>query len=122
MPDGLRELLVMVAICVPVGLAIGIALRKLGPGLCKVYAKFLMNGHWWIYALGAALFAVMATASFASGRSYRGAFFLTFFVLEVFAFFFYGFRRLTPEMEKKIDASDPTRLWPINFTKQKKAD
>jgi hypothetical protein len=117
--EELRFLLLILAVCVPVGLAIGIVLRKFKPRWCKSYAKACLNRKWWLFALGVVLFATLSVTQFLIGRTSFAVFFLLFAILELFALFAYGFKRLTPEMEKRIDESDPTKLLPFRFWKQR---
>lgn len=119
MSDELRALLLILAVSVAVGLAAGIALRKLRPEWCKTYAKFSLNRQWKLFAFGTVLFAVLGVLSFAQGRPYFGAFFVTFCGLELYAILRFGFKPLPPEMEKRINDSDPTKLLPLRFWKQK---
>lgn len=119
MSDELRALLLILAISVAVGLAGGIALRKLRPQWCKRVAKFSLNKQWKLFAFGTVLFAVLGVLSFAEGRPYFGAFFVAFSGFEIYAFFRFGFKPLLPEMEKRINDSDPTKLLPVSFWKQK---
>jgi len=119
MSDDLRALLLILAVAVPVGLAAGIALRKLRPEWCKRYAKFSLNRRWKLFAFGTILFAVLGVLSFAQGRPYFGACLVSFSGLELYALFRFGFKPLPPDMEKRINDSDPTKLLPLMFWKQK---
>ena len=119
MSDELSLLLLIIAVGMPVGAAIGVALRKHRPGWCKRYAKFCLNRPWKVYAMGVVLFAFLGAMMFAQGRPYFGAFFVVLCGFQTFMLFRYGFRRLTPEMERRIDESDPTKLWLVCFWKQK---
>lgn len=118
MSEEFRHLLIIVAVCVPTGLALGIAIRKTRPNWCKSYARFCMNRKWWLFAFGIVMFLGASIMTFASGRRYHAALFLLFACLNVFALVRYGFKRLTPEQEAQIDASDPTKLWPISYWKR----
>ena len=120
MSEELITLLIILATCIPLGLLLGIALRKARPTWCKSYAKSCMNRKWWLFAFGVLMFLGLSIGSFAQGRPYFGVLFLLFVCLEAFALVMFGFKSLTPEQEAQIDASDPTRLWPISFWKQNK--
>ena len=103
---------------IPVGVIVGIVTRKRRPDWCKSFAKFCMDGKWWIYAVGIVMFLGFSIMSFADGRLYSGVFFFLLSCLEVFALIRSGFERLTREQEARIDAADPTKLWPIQFWRQ----
>ena len=118
MTDELKTLLTILAVSLPVGLVIGILLRKLAPGVCKRYAKSCRNKQWPLFTFGAILFAILAVGSFLKNSPYFGAFFTAFSLFELFCLFAFGFRRLTPEEEKQIDESDPSKLWPVRFWKK----
>ena len=120
MNEELITLLIIFATCIPIGLLVGFAVRKTKPTWCKSYAKFCMNRKWWLFAFVILMFLGLSIMSFSQGRRYFGIFFLLFVCLGVFELVKYGFKTLTPEQEAQIDASDPTRLWPISFWKQKK--
>lgn len=121
MSEELRTLLVLLAVAIPIGLAVGIGLRKLRPDLCKRYAKFCLGGQWKLFAFGFLLFGFLAAMSFMTGRAYFGALFIAFSGLQLFALLTYGFKPLTPAMEERIDESDPTRLLPWRFWKRDKS-
>ena len=118
MTDELKTLFTTLAVSLPVGLLIGIVLRKFTPGGCKRYAKLCRNKQWPVFTFGAILFAVLAVGSFLKTNPYFGAFFTAFCLLELFCLFAFGFRRLTPEDENQIDESDPSKLWPVRFWKK----
>jgi len=99
MTDELKTLLMILAVSLPVGILTGILLRKLAPDSCNRYARFSRNRQWPLFTLAAILFAVAAAGSFLIGKPYFGAFFTTFCLLELFALFAFGFKRLTPEEE-----------------------
>ncbi len=120
MSDELRRLLLILAISLPAGLVIGIALRKLFPAWCKRYAKFCRNRQWKLFAFGVLLFGVMGIVSFLQNMPYFGVFFLIFCLFELYAFFAFGFKTLTPEQEKQIDESNPRKLRPFRFWKKEK--
>ena len=110
-------LLIIVAISTPIGVLAGIATRKIRPNWCKSWTKYCLNGKWWIFAFGIVLFLGCSIMSFVQGHPYFGIFFALFIPLETFALIKHGFKSLTPEQETAIDASDPTRLWPVKFWK-----
>ncbi len=56
MSDELRTLLLTLAVAIPIGLAVGIVLRKLRPDSCKRYAKFCLDAQWKLFAFGFLLF------------------------------------------------------------------
>jgi len=120
MSDELRTLLLIVAVSLPAGLVVGIALRKFFPDGCKWYAKFCLNRQWKLFAFGALFFGVMGTGSFLLSRPYFGIFFMAFCLFELYGLFAYGFKTLTPEQEKQIDESDPRKLRPFRFWKKEK--
>lgn len=120
MNEELTTQLIIFATCIPIGLLLGIAVRKTRPTWCKSYAKFCLSRKWWLFAFGIMMCLCLSIMSFSQGRQYFGIVFLLFTSMESFAFIKYGFKRLTPEQEAQIDASDPTWLWPISFWKQNK--
>lgn len=118
MSEELRSFLVGLIILGVVGLAIGIAIRKFWPESAKRYMKFSLNRQWKLFAFGALLFTIFGVYSFAQGRPHYGILFVILCCLELYCFFRYGFKSLSPEMEKRINASDPTRLLLIKFWKK----
>jgi hypothetical protein len=118
MNEELKVLLIILAVALPVGAIVGIYLRKKKPEWCKSALKSTLRLKWWFYALAALMFLVMAILMYLKDRPYHVAFFLLFVCLEVYAMIRSRHTRLTPEIEAQIDASDPTKLWPINFWKQ----
>jgi len=115
----LSLLLILLAISLPIGLLGGIVTRKLRPDWCKSYTKYCLDGKWPIYAFGIVMFLGLSITAFLVGRPYFGILFALFIPLEALALIKHGFNSLTPEMEAKIDASDPTRLWPVKFWKKR---
>ncbi len=99
------------------GLAIGVFLRKVHSESCKAYAKFSLNGQWKLFLFGVLFFLALSVMSFGLGDTRQGVLFLLFVGLELYALVRYGFKELTPAQEARIDASDPTNLWPITFWK-----
>lgn len=118
MTDELKTLLTTLGIGASVGLVIGILLRKFTPGFCKRYAKFCSNRKWPIFSFGAVLFAVLSIDSFLNNRNYFGLFYTVFCLFELYCLFVYGFKRLTPEQERRIDESDPSKLSSLRFWKK----
>jgi hypothetical protein len=88
------------------------------PDWCKQYAKRCLNRQWKLFALGVLFFGVTGTISFFMSYPYFGVFFLVFCLFEIYGLFTYGFKKLTPEQEKQINESDPTKLWPVKFWKK----
>ena len=117
MNEELRELLVILAKALPVGLILGIAMRKLFPQGSKRWAKFCLSRQWKLFAFGVVMFGVLAVSSFWIGRPFFGLFFVIFAVFELYALIKMGFKPLTKEMEERIDRSDPTKLFPLRFWK-----
>lgn len=97
------------------GLSIGVFLRKVYPNKCKAYAKFSLNGQWKLFLFGVLFFLALSVMSFVLGDTSQGILLLLFVALELFALARYGFKQLTPAQEARIDASDPTKLWPISL-------
>ena len=118
MNDELKSLLIILAVCAPLGLIVAVFLRKKKPEWCKSAAKSTLRLKWWFYALGALMFLVMAILMYLKDLPYHVALFLLFVCLQVYAMIRSRHTRLTPEIEARIDASDPTKLWPLNFWKQ----
>ena len=118
MPEDLKILLIVLAICTPTGLFLGVAIRKLRPQWYKSYAKFCLDRKWWMFAFGVVFFSGFSIVSFVQGRPYFGSCFALFALLEAYSLFAFGFKKLTPEQAAWIDASDPTKLRPIVFWKQ----
>lgn len=115
----LSELLTALLISAPIGLVIGVVLRRAKPEWCKSYAKFCLDRKWWLFAPGALFFLVLSITNFVQGRHYFGTFFLLFAFLEAYGFVKYGFHSLTPEEEAQIDAAEPANLWPPGFWKRR---
>jgi len=111
-------LLLIIGIGAITGLVVGISVRKLFPDVCKQYAKRTLNKQWKLFAFGVLFFGIMGIISFLMGYLYFGVFFMLFCLFELYGVFAYGFKSLTPEQEKQIDESDPTKLWPIRFWKK----
>jgi len=120
MSDEFKTLLLELAISLPAGLIIAIILLKLFPSGCKRYIKFCSNRRWKLFASSAVLFGVLGAESFLQNHPYFGVFFLVFCVFELFCLFAFGFKTLTPEEEKRIDESDPRKLWPFRFWKKER--
>ena len=120
MTEEFKMLVIILVICIPIGLFIGIAIRKSRPMWCKSYVKFVLNGRWWLFAYGLILFIGLSIMSFVQNRPYFGTLFVLFALLEALALFRFGFKKLTPEQAARIDTSDPTKLWPVNFLKHTK--
>ena len=120
MNEELKGLLIILAVSLPVGAIVGIYLRKKKPGWCKSASKHALRIKWWFYALAALMFLAMAVLMFLQDRPYHVAFFLLFVCLEVYAMIRTRFVKLTPEIEAQIDASDPTKLWPLSLSKHAK--
>ncbi|WP_234047556.1 hypothetical protein, partial [Luteolibacter pohnpeiensis] len=64
------------------------------------------------------MFAALSVMSFVTGRPYNGYLFVAFAALQAFCLMKHGFKPLSPEMESKIDASDPTKIFPKAPPKQ----
>lgn len=111
MSSELKQLLIIVAFSVPIGLLGGLFLRKRMPEWCKIYTKSCLDKKWWLFLLGLLLFSGLSAKSFLGNRPYFGWFFSAFALLEAYALVKYGFRPLSPEIAAKIDASDPTRIF-----------
>ena len=111
MSPELKQLCILVALSLPVGLAVGLLLRKKKPNWCKNYTKSCLDRKWWLFLGGLILFIGLSAASFVSDRPYFGIFFLVFALLVAFCLVKYGFQSLSPELEAKIDAGDPTRIF-----------
>jgi uncharacterized membrane protein len=120
MNEEMISLLNGIAVAIPIGLLLGIVLRKMTPSWCKSYTKFCMNRKWWLFLFGTVGFLAMAIMSFANDTPYFGVFFLLFAGFAIYVLIRYGFKSLTPEQEAEINASDPTKLWPVSFRKQTK--
>jgi hypothetical protein len=111
MSPELKQLLIIVAVVVPIGLLGGLFLRKRKPEWCKIYTKSCLDKKWWLFLLGLLLFSGLSAKSFLGNRPYFGWIFAAFAVLEAYALVRYGFRPLAPEIATKIDASDSTRIF-----------
>jgi len=122
MDEDLKVILIILALALPVGAIVGIYLRKKKPEWCKSALKSALRLKWWFYALAALMFLVMAILMYLKDRPYHVAFFLFFVCLEVYAMIRSRHTRLTPEIEAKIDASDPTKLWPLSLSKHSEND
>ena len=107
-----KRMLAIFGFCVLGGSLVGIILRKTAPDLCKSYTKSCLNRKWWLFLIGLILFSAMSVISFVTNRPYHGCILGAFALLEALCFVKYGFHHLSPEMEAKIDASDPTRIFP----------
>jgi len=118
MSPELKQLLIITAVSLPIGLLGGLFLRKRKPEWCKNYTKSCLDKKWWLFLLGLLLFCGLSASSFHGNRPYFGWFFVAFAVLEGYALVKYGFRPLSPEIAAKIDASDPTRIFTKATPKQ----
>ncbi len=103
MGNDLRMLLVEIGVGLAIGLVVGFALRR-KPEWCRSWTKFVLDGQWKVFAAGAALFGGAAVWCWLSGMRSHAIASAVMCLVEVFALFWYGFKRLTPEMERKIDA------------------
>ena len=96
-----------------------IYLRKFKPNICKTATKEAYRLNWKIFALGAVMFGVISVINFIIKEYFNGVFFLCFCVLQIIGLIQYRYRRPLGEIEKAIDESDPTKLWPWWFWKVK---
>ena len=120
MSSELKELAIIAAICVPVGLAAGILLRLLAPDGCKKFAKWSVKCTWPFYLCFAVMFLGLASISFfVTHRYYFGGLFLAFAILEVLCLFRCGFKAPTQQRLKRIDEWNPRKLWPLWPSKQR---
>ena len=119
MPEDLELVLIIIGAGVPIGLILGIAIRKLKPAWSKRWTKFSINRPWKILLFAVILFSALSVFEFLDGRPYFGAFFAAFAALELIALLTFGFKFMTPEQEKAIDESNPTKLFPWRLTKTK---
>jgi hypothetical protein len=110
----LKQLLIISAICIPVGLLAAIIVRKSAPNFCKNYAKSCVDKKWWLFLFGLLFFLGLSVMAFATSRPYHGCLFIAFALLQLYSLLKFGFRPISPEMEAAIDASDPTRIFPLN--------
>jgi hypothetical protein len=111
MSPELKQLCTLLGASLPIGLLIGLFLRKTEPEWCKSYTKFCLDRKWWVFLTGLLLFITLGAISFVRNRPYFGWFFTAFALLEAYCLVKFGFRPLSPEMAAKIDASDPTRIF-----------
>ena len=117
--DGeLALLLILIAASIPIGLLTGIALRKKRPALCKAWVKWCIKVPRWFYAGALVTFAGMSFVQFAAGRRYFGVFLLLFGCVEAYALVRPRSEGKTAELEARLDAWDPTKLWPLWGEKQ----
>jgi len=65
----LKQLLVIAAISIPVGLIIGFILRKTIPNLCKTYIKSCYDRKWWVFAIFLAVFVGWSLISYIGGAA-----------------------------------------------------
>ena len=107
----LMLLFAIIGISVPLGLLGGYILRKRSPNACKKWTKFCLDGKWWLFLWGVILFLGLAALSFSANKPYFGALFLLGMILEAVCLVTHGFKRLSPDLEAEIDASDPTQIF-----------
>ena len=104
MSEDLISLMKEVGTGVVIGTVIGVLLRQ-RPDWCRSWAKFVLNGQWKLFALGAVLFGGGAISFWWAEMNAHAIASGLMCLLELYAMFRYGFARLTPEMERHIDAS-----------------
>jgi len=118
-----NELVILLGVAV-VGVSAGVLVRWLfvtkKPEWYRALVKITLHRPWPVLLGGALFFAVLALASFRRGQYYFGALFSAFFLVEVASFLLCGFRRLTREDEKLIDAADPGSLWRFLWCRRKR--
>lgn len=85
MPEDLPLLLTCLAVAVPVGLVVGLAMRLCFPSTCKRYATWANGLPWWQWALNAAFFMLMALAQVGRGWYSFAVLFAMFGVLQLVA-------------------------------------
>lgn len=98
----LKQLLIMIAVCVPIGLLAGVLLRKTSPKACQSYTKFCLNRKWWFFLLGLLMFFALSVMSFVTDRSYNGYLFVAFAALQAFCPIKYGFKPLSTEWNRRL--------------------
>lgn len=99
----LQDLLMEVGIAMVIGLVVGIAIRFARPEWSRRWTKFALNRQWKLFTLGALFFGSGAVFLWHEGRVYHAMLSLAMCALELVALTLYGFKPLTPEMERKID-------------------
>lgn len=117
MNEDLIELGKIVGIAAPMGLLLGIVLRKRFPEWCKSWTKFCLDKKWKLFLFGTLLFSGLAAMSFSMGHPYFGWFFVGFTLLEFWALFAFGSKSISEDQAASIDQSDPTKLRPRKFWK-----
>ncbi len=105
MSDDLRMLLGEVGVGLVLGLAVGVLLLR-RPEWCRRWTKFVLDGQWKLFAMGSVFFGLGAVGCWWADKIPHAIASGAFCALEMICLFRYGFTRLTPEMERKIDASN----------------
>jgi len=110
----LKEFLVIMAICVPVGLAIGLVTRKANPEGARKYAIWSATRGWKFWALSLIMFIGLSVLSAIDGNWIRAAFFSLFAAFDIWLLVKSLSKHYPDENElTKIREADFTRLWPL---------
>jgi ABC-type uncharacterized transport system permease subunit len=105
MDTELRELLLRLGLYMLIGMVIGLTVRRLRPAWARRWQKFCLNRQWKLFMLAAIMFGAGAVILWMDGQIYHAVLSGALCVLEIVAMFRHGFKSLTPEMERQIDAS-----------------
>ncbi|NQU23184.1 MAG: hypothetical protein HQ567_18045 [Candidatus Nealsonbacteria bacterium] len=86
MSDEVRDILILLGICLPIGLVAGMLTRRKYPAGARAYGEYSQTVRWPIFALGAAFFLFCAAAR----RDHAGFFaaFVFFGAMQVVAMLF----------------------------------
>ena len=117
MSPELKQLCILVALSLPVGLAVGLLLRKKKPNWCKNYTKSCLDRKWWLFLGGLILFIGLSAASFVSDRPYFGIFFLGFALLEAFCLVNMAFNHFPQNWELRL-----MRVIQLGYSRKRKTN
>ena len=105
MNEELHTLLTNVAIGALIGTVVGVVMRYVKPEWARRWQKFVLNRQWKLFTAAAILFGVGAIILWHEGQVYTATTSTLLCILELVALVKYGFKPLTPEMERMIDAT-----------------
>ncbi|MGE4001522.1 MAG: hypothetical protein AB7I48_15020 [Planctomycetaceae bacterium] len=111
MDPELKDFLLLLLVSLLIGEMVGLAVLWLRPKWTKTWTKFCLNGQWKLFALGMLFFGLGAVWCWMDGKVYFAGLNLAMCLLELAALVLYGFKPLTPEMERQIDEAELRPMW-----------
>jgi hypothetical protein len=122
MSNELRQLLLILAISLPFGLLLGLAIRLLYPEGTKKYAAYSVTRTWRFWLFGCVLFFVLTIFAIAVGLFWFAGVFSFFLVLELYCLL-QSLRTTTVSKKANLQAIEnwnPRKLWPPFWKNSKK--